>query len=609
MGAFIQSLEGIMNAFQLIYALIALTMIKATEKFIRDMFGVNGKVAGTASHESGKAFMDATAKFVKDAATVVATVATGGVSALASQKGVEQLMNLKSGADGFANSLSSGVADAGAKDGFFSQQVKDWNKKRTDNTIEDTAANKESINILTEKLYREKYKGMYNNEQRERDAAEAAAKAKLKSLSSKYVPYGITDFNTMMELDKISKETGMTNTEKIIAEYRKRNGDTGFVQDLERMGMEKDKIRITAKLMSELKEKLKNDGDTFIVVGEDGKGTTLTKKDLSSGEALKAMKAKAKYIVESGNAKKKITPETLEDLNNKARNNSDIYNTFKEQVCVEMELRGGKYEIIGKNGIMLEVTKENINSDEVKEAIMSKFKYLEGINDIETSIDTNNIDFDSCNSLQLVNGNLGKKASLDDVSNLNERIEELRKMTSEEARNFEIQMDDTLNEEAKKFIATEIERRNKEEAKVANTGQIVNQMKDILSLYGEQAITVGNETEFSVNASNLNSPEVQRALLSKIQFIEGIDDVNKLVNVRSIDFTKFEELEKLDRTRARLEDSTGKELKVSTVRNFDKIIESYRNAKNTHPGTERSIIQALNGDLKQVVIDEVTVRG
>ena len=74
------------NIFLLIYCLIAMSLIKPAERFIRNLFGMNGsKIANTASFDSGKQLADAIGNAIKQtiitATSVGAAIATGGASA------------------------------------------------------------------------------------------------------------------------------------------------------------------------------------------------------------------------------------------------------------------------------------------------------------------------------------------------------------------------------------------------------------------------------------------------------------------------------------------------------------------------------------------------
>lgn len=86
------SLNGTADISVLIYALIAISLIKPAEKFIRGLFGMNGQIAGTASYDSGKQVLDSIANAIKQtvmtAATVAAAATTGGAS-LAATAGVK----------------------------------------------------------------------------------------------------------------------------------------------------------------------------------------------------------------------------------------------------------------------------------------------------------------------------------------------------------------------------------------------------------------------------------------------------------------------------------------------------------------------------------------
>ena len=78
--------QGTSNLFLLIYCLIAMSLMRPAEKFIRNMFGMNGgKIANTASYDSGKQWLDAIGNAIKQgiitATTVGAAVATGGATA------------------------------------------------------------------------------------------------------------------------------------------------------------------------------------------------------------------------------------------------------------------------------------------------------------------------------------------------------------------------------------------------------------------------------------------------------------------------------------------------------------------------------------------------
>lgn len=598
-----------MILFQIIYALIAMSLIKPAEKFFRDIFGMNGKVSSTASHESGKAFMDSTAKLVKDIATVVATAATGGAAAfasgglkgfaknavgnLATQDGVGKLMNLKGSADGFANGLSSGVADAGAKEGFFSQQVRDWNKKRNENQIDDIAANKDSLRRLSEKLYRETYQDMYGNEKRERDAAEQAAKAKLKSLASKYVPYGFNDLDTMLELDKISKETGMTNTEKIIAEYRKRKGKQN----------KEDSIALI--LEGQLIKNIQDSKDSsYTIVGKDGQEIVLTMDDISSGKAREVLREKAKYIIESGSDYR-----TLKELNIEARDNY-IFEQLKGQLREEMTYRGGKCEITGKNGDRLEVTRANIDSEEVREAIMSKLKYIEGRDDKKISNITVGIDeLARCENLARIEIQLGKKQGKDKAVMIDKKIEQYRSIETEQ-RQKAMMSDKELDDKARKIIASEIERRESMGKKTENMEEVYGRISALLKQAvedggGTYTMTVGNNVNYKVNSGNVSSQEVLMALASKVQFIEGIHDTDKRIDVSKFNRTTLDELERLDRTRARLETSSGEVVNASAVKKFDEVIGKYMKSDEK---VQRRVLNGYNTKMKQILIDEVEAR-
>lgn len=82
--------------FIYIYCLIAMSMIKPFEKYLRELFGMNGKVANMASYESGKQTIVAA---LKTAAKVVMTVGTAGAggAAMAAAKGASALGAAKGG--------------------------------------------------------------------------------------------------------------------------------------------------------------------------------------------------------------------------------------------------------------------------------------------------------------------------------------------------------------------------------------------------------------------------------------------------------------------------------------------------------------------------------
>lgn len=79
------------NISTLSYALIAISLIRPAEKFIRGLFGMNGQIASTASYDSGKQVLDSISNAIKQtvmtAATVATAVATGGASLAATAVG------------------------------------------------------------------------------------------------------------------------------------------------------------------------------------------------------------------------------------------------------------------------------------------------------------------------------------------------------------------------------------------------------------------------------------------------------------------------------------------------------------------------------------------
>lgn len=116
------------NSFDLFYALMAISMIRPAEKYMRQLFGMDRGVANMASYDSGKQVITDTAKaigkVVKTAVAVGATVATAGVAAGAI------------GATGAAGSAGSslatsknttdalkGITDAGKKTGDVLDQI------------------------------------------------------------------------------------------------------------------------------------------------------------------------------------------------------------------------------------------------------------------------------------------------------------------------------------------------------------------------------------------------------------------------------------------------------------------------------------------------------
>lgn len=116
------------NAFDLFYALMAISMIRPAEKYMRQLFGMDRGIANMASYDSGKQVITDTAKaigkVVKTAVAVGATVATAGVAAGAI------------GATGAAGSAGSslatsknttdalkGITDAGKKTGDVLDQI------------------------------------------------------------------------------------------------------------------------------------------------------------------------------------------------------------------------------------------------------------------------------------------------------------------------------------------------------------------------------------------------------------------------------------------------------------------------------------------------------
>ena len=76
------------DIFLLIYCLIAMSLIRPAERFIRNLFGMSGgKIANTASFDSGKQLADAIGNAIKQtiitATSVGAAIATGGATAVA----------------------------------------------------------------------------------------------------------------------------------------------------------------------------------------------------------------------------------------------------------------------------------------------------------------------------------------------------------------------------------------------------------------------------------------------------------------------------------------------------------------------------------------------
>ena len=98
-----------------IYALIAMSMIRPAEKWIRELFGMHTGVASMASFDSGKQTLDAVAKAVSDVAkkvvTTVVAIKTGGASAMLS-KGAGAMLS-----KGAGEAVSKLGAKAGAKAG------------------------------------------------------------------------------------------------------------------------------------------------------------------------------------------------------------------------------------------------------------------------------------------------------------------------------------------------------------------------------------------------------------------------------------------------------------------------------------------------------------
>lgn len=82
--------------FIYIYCLIAMSMIKPFEKYLRELFGMNGRVANMASYESGMQTIKAA---IKTAATVVMTIGTAGAggAAMTAAKGASALGAAKGG--------------------------------------------------------------------------------------------------------------------------------------------------------------------------------------------------------------------------------------------------------------------------------------------------------------------------------------------------------------------------------------------------------------------------------------------------------------------------------------------------------------------------------
>jgi len=110
------------NIFIFIYCLISMSCIRPFEKFLRWIFGMDGKVAGQASFESGKQTWDAGKKLVmstvETAVKIGSVVATGGASAA---MGVADVGAAASGMSGIGAAASgmSGIGDAAsAMSGF-----------------------------------------------------------------------------------------------------------------------------------------------------------------------------------------------------------------------------------------------------------------------------------------------------------------------------------------------------------------------------------------------------------------------------------------------------------------------------------------------------------
>ena len=118
------SLDLLDTTFNMIYCLIAMSMIRPAEKYIRDLFNMNGKVASTAAFENGKASIDAVGRVIKDLAiTIGGAVATGGASVglKAAGKAVQVASNV-SQASGKANGIGSNPSALGAFQGATDQK-------------------------------------------------------------------------------------------------------------------------------------------------------------------------------------------------------------------------------------------------------------------------------------------------------------------------------------------------------------------------------------------------------------------------------------------------------------------------------------------------------
>lgn len=612
-----------MNLFQIIYALLAMSLIKPAEKFFRDMFGMNGKVAGTASHESGKAFMDATAKLVKDATIAISTggasiakgAIAGGAAGFAKGTGMiskaggfiggfakgaknefirqdnfEKLATFKNSADGFQNGLSAGVADAGAKTGFFGNELREHVKKKAEDKIQAKAAVPPKDDFWIE-YFLDKYdlRGAYGNPIRERNEARSLFENKWSSLVQKYGKYKDVDkldMETLLAMDDFGKKKGIYDAEKIIKRFEHPANKT-----------EEDEIKKFKTNLNNRMEKFSWDGSNQNAIN-----SVATKDDDIEFLADKIYREQYKGKFKDEQREKGFARR---DAEIQLRDMAEKFSYFETQNP-------------GVSSLHNMMTFEKIANDKgwkTQKEIVENFDEM--VNELNTNNDYKDFS-DEIEKTQSARKTLKQNLELEVQNSLTGTVEimdedgNIKVIDSSElllggADEIIKSKVDMIMERYKRTNVYQIEDWSKiysdDQAREKNIKKLTVALSGkIRDNHGSYEVECEDGKSLNVTGSNIYSTDVRNALKSKLKYSEANSTI-KLDDKDSIDL-----LNRLEHTKVTLEKNNIKGYDAGKIIEMDKLIEDYRAKPENQRFADAKNDPNLSDELRKVLGAELKAR-
>ena len=384
------------NSFNMIYCLIAMSMIRPAEKYIKDLFGMNGKIANTASFESGKQVADSISNAIKHTImtglTLGSAVFTGGATVAAS-KGL-QVANQGVNAINQAKILGN-VAEAAGNGATVGKQIANGGAGTSNSFVPENMSVSENngSRVLT----------FGNNNTQQNDTQQNGVSQddnkNVRPLSSIYGHQGSSLRDRILSPNNLEQFKGIYDG---VSHWKHSIGDVGRAFGNLEGGGGQPPVKLTPFLIDHMIKKSDEDAKRFASDGS----TIQYFKDTRDYESIYKERNTKRYKDENGKLVVEVDTEKLkEDINEAAKRDAEKasqyfrygYNNIEE---IDRMMQIGKaagysrpedvvpyianysvaqQEMI-KSGAVVNgrvVTEFNIDDSDVREAIKDRLSYLE----------------------------------------------------------------------------------------------------------------------------------------------------------------------------------------------------------------------------------------